>query len=230
MGLEFQNELMSLLLFSTSYQYPNHTLKLEWGNICYCHFICFLNKELNIPNSQWPLQKSPQIRIHLEGASRASRELYQWAYQSHHLESNCEFWSQTALYSIFIPQLRNRKIIDYRLSLRWRSAISRISYFQIRGGENQVSRRRILPDSCSCSCSFLFNIWVWETTQLKRNRASPEWCGPVGWVSSCKPKDFQFDSQSGHMPGLRVGSPLGGAWEANTHWCFSPSLSLFPSF
>ena len=31
-------------------------------------------------------------------------------------------------------------------------------------------------------------------------------------------------SQSEYMPGLRSRSPVGGAWEATTHWCFSPSF------
>ena len=31
-----------------------------------------------------------------------------------------------------------------------------------------------------------------------------------------------------HMPGLQARSPVGGMWEAITHWCFSSSLS--PSF
>ena len=31
--------------------------------------------------------------------------------------------------------------------------------------------------------------------------------------------------QSGQMPGLRTRSPVGGAWETTTHWCFSPFLS-----
>ena len=38
-------------------------------------------------------------------------------------------------------------------------------------------------------------------------------------------KGLRFDSQSGHMPGLWARSPVGGTWEAMTHWCFSPSLS-----
>ena len=29
----------------------------------------------------------------------------------------------------------------------------------------------------------------------------------------------------GHMPELQARSPVGGTWEATTHWCFSPSLS-----
>ena len=36
------------------------------------------------------------------------------------------------------------------------------------------------------------------------------------------------DSCSGHMTGVRTRSPVGGAREATTHWCFSPSFS-FPS-
>ena len=44
-------------------------------------------------------------------------------------------------------------------------------------------------------------------------------------VPACEPKDRQFDSQSGHMPGLQARIPVGGTWEATTHGCFSPSLS-----
>ena len=54
---------------------------------------------------------------------------------------------------------------------------------------------------------------------------SPGWSGSVDWVLACKPKGLQLDSRSGHMPGLRARSPVVGAWEAPTHWCFSPSLS-----
>ena len=52
----------------------------------------------------------------------------------------------------------------------------------------------------------------------------------VVWLSglSAKGLSCQFDSQSGHMPGLWARSPVGGAPEATIHWCFSPSLS--PSF
>ena len=55
---------------------------------------------------------------------------------------------------------------------------------------------------------------------------SPGWCGSVDWVPACEPKGHWFDSQSGHMPGLWARSPVGGAREATTHWCFSLSLSL----
>ena len=38
-------------------------------------------------------------------------------------------------------------------------------------------------------------------------------------------KGHGFDSQSENMPGLPAWSPVGGAWEATIHWCFSSSLS-----
>ena len=57
------------------------------------------------------------------------------------------------------------------------------------------------------------------------NVNSPGWCGSVDCVPACETKGHWFDSQSGHMPGLWVRSPVGGAWEATTHWCFSPPLS-----
>ena len=36
------------------------------------------------------------------------------------------------------------------------------------------------------------------------------------------------DSQSGHMPGLQTRSPVGGMWEATTHWCFFPLFLYSP--
>ena len=68
------------------------------------------------------------------------------------------------------------------------------------------------------------------------SETSPGWCGSVNWVRACEPRSCWFnswgcwfDSQSGHMPGLQARFPVGDAWEATTHWCFSPSLpfSLF---
>ena len=39
-----------------------------------------------------------------------------------------------------------------------------------------------------------------------------------------KPKGHWFNSQSGHMPGLQVRSPVGDMWEASTHWCLSNKI------
>ena len=58
---------------------------------------------------------------------------------------------------------------------------------------------------------------------------NPGWCGSVDWVQACESKGHPFDSRSGHMPGLWARFPVVGAWEATTHWCFSPSPPPFPS-
>ena len=63
---------------------------------------------------------------------------------------------------------------------------------------------------------------------LKSLIISPGWCGSVDWAPAYEPKGRQFDSQSGHMPGLQDRFPVGGVWEATIHWCFSPSFSLPP--
>ena len=47
----------------------------------------------------------------------------------------------------------------------------------------------------------------------------------MDWELACEPRGYRFDSQSGHMPGLWVKSPMGGVRGATTHRCFSPSLS-----
>ena len=42
----------------------------------------------------------------------------------------------------------------------------------------------------------------------KLPRMHPGWCGSVDWALSCDPKGHQFDSRSGHMPGLWLGPQL----------------------
>ena len=49
------------------------------------------------------------------------------------------------------------------------------------------------------------------------------WCGSVDWVPAC-----ELIPSLGHMPGLQARSPVVGAQEATTHWCFFPSLSPSP--
>ena len=38
----------------------------------------------------------------------------------------------------------------------------------------------------------------------------------MDWALAWEPKGRQLDSQSGHMPGLQVRSPVGGTWEVTT--------------
>ena len=66
-----------------------------------------------------------------------------------------------------------------------------------------------------------------EKGNNKKHFSGPGWCGSVDWAR-CKPKGHWFNSRSGHMPGLQARSPVGGMWEATTHWCFSPSRPPFP--
>ena len=57
---------------------------------------------------------------------------------------------------------------------------------------------------------------------------SPDQCGSVGWVSSCKGKGHGFDSRSGSVPGLQARPQLGCVREA-THQCFSHTSTFLSS-
>ena len=46
------------------------------------------------------------------------------------------------------------------------------------------------------------------------------WCDSVDWALACERKGCQFDSRSGHMPGLLARSLVQDVWEA-TKRCFS---------
>ena len=64
-----------------------------------------------------------------------------------------------------------------------------------------------------------------ESTGLERIWAL---AGVAQWIEcwpANEPKGCWFYSQSGYMPALQARSPFGGAQEATTHCCFSPSLS-----
>ena len=50
-----------------------------------------------------------------------------------------------------------------------------------------------------------------------KKKTSPGGHGSVGWALFCRVKGHWFDSWSGHMPGLWVRSPVGGAREATIH-------------
>ena len=56
------------------------------------------------------------------------------------------------------------------------------------------------------------------------------WCGSMDWVLACKPKDHQFNSQSGHMPGLWARSPVRGVWEATNQGISCTLMFLSLSF
>ena len=57
----------------------------------------------------------------------------------------------------------------------------------------------------------------------------PGWCGSVDWVPACEPKGHQFDSQSGHTPGLQARSPVGDTQEETISLMFLSLSSSLPS-
>ena len=60
---------------------------------------------------------------------------------------------------------------------------------------------------------------------LAQNKRSLALADVALWALAYGPKGRWFNSQSGHMPWLWARFPVGGTWEATTHWCFCPSLS-----
>ena len=43
-----------------------------------------------------------------------------------------------------------------------------------------------------------------------KSQMSPGWYGLVDWALACELKGYQFNSQSGIMPGFQARSPVGG--------------------
>ena len=76
-------------------------------------------------------------------------------------------------------------------------------------------------------CHIILHFNHTELDLKKEN--GPGWCGSMDWAPTCKPQGHLFDSQSEHIPGLQTKYQAGGAWEATTLWCFSPSIPPFPS-
>ncbi|XP_045039453.2 uncharacterized protein [Desmodus rotundus] len=70
------------------------------------------------------------------------------------------------------------------------------------------------PNSQNCEITGVTPVLV----QRDFNTNNRPWLGgSVDGAPACEPKGHQFDSQSGHTPGLWAKSPVGGAEEATTH-------------
>ena len=63
----------------------------------------------------------------------------------------------------------------------------------------------------------------WQMLWWFNNVVMPGWCGSVDWALAWEPRCCQFDSQSGHMPGLQAGSP---GWVQRGNWSMFLSLSF----
>ena len=65
----------------------------------------------------------------------------------------------------------------------------------------------------------------WGAIEVSGVNFKPRLVWLSGLSASLPPRGRPFDSQSGHMPGLRARFQVGDVREATTHGCFSPSLS-----
>ena len=124
-----------------------------------------------------------------------------------------------------------------------------IDWFFLRGREGQRDRQTdrhqfVVPLDYAFIRSFLYVPWLAmePTTLAYRDNALNNWAtwqGPEYLMSACAalagvaqwfqcgPANQRVTSSipsQGTCPGCRP-CPQWGAWEATTHWCFSPSLS-----
>ena len=67
--------------------------------------------------------------------------------------------------------------------------------------------------------------WNYAKYFVLRMSSGCGWCGSVVECWPVNPRVICSIHSLGHMPRLWAMSPVGGTWEATTHWCFSPSLS-----
>ena len=74
----------------------------------------------------------------------------------------------------------------------------------------------LLPVSTTHQPSLNFPPCLLRSASKNENSLGPGWCGSVDWVPACEPKGHQFDSQSGHMPGLQARCLVRGMWEVTS--------------
>ena len=117
--------------------------------------------------------------------------------------------------------------------LLWLSFIVRCMEGSSSYQKNSVNKNKTIISNMLYSL-VRFTLWPSKRSNFadapyiwKMCTSLPGWCGSVDRVPACEPKGCRFNSQSRHMPGFRAMSPVGSPWEATTHWCFYPSLSLF---
>ena len=89
-----------------------------------------------------------------------------------------------------------------------------------------------VPSSICCKTSLyaITSLLARPVLPITNNNSTEHWLIRLSGLRAdlwTKGSPVQF--QSRHMPELQVRSPVGGTWEATTHWCFSPFLLPFPS-
>ena len=109
-----------------------------------------------------------------------------------------------------IPKVNNYSPEGWRCKFTWKHLWKKRKIFQDR------SLRAVILAPCSSYLPKFHSTPFHDGSILWKNKMkafyitfchdisvfSPGWCGLVGWTLACKQKGHQFDSQSGHMPGL----------------------------
>ena len=106
-------------------------------------------------------------------------------------------------------------ITKYGCSARYTVSAKQASHIYSSVG----GRADILGITLSIWTKFASN-WKGGNGVLQNIDNVPGWCGSVDWVPACEPNVRQFDSQSGHMPGLRARVPRKGCMRGNHTWVF----------
>ena len=101
--------------------------------------------------------------------------------------------------------------------------------------ELEVEPRSVTPacDNHGAASNNIIRGW-WQFYLVRncpfgcfKKTTGPGWCGSVDWVPAWEPKGRQFDSQTGHMPGLWARSPAGMCKrQPHTDVSLPPFLSL----
>ena len=120
---------------------------------------------------------------------------------------------------------------ELQAQLRFRLAQQRVAglFFACSIGSRLWSISLPFFQNCVAFVSYIvlvckLTLYDYTLNKIIKTKRGPGWCALVDWAPAWKLKGNWFDSQSGHMPWLRAGSPVEDVWKATIHWCFSPSL------
>ena len=118
-------------------------------------------------------------------------------------------------------------IIPVKLFCNNHCSIQQIYYTRILPKISFMNHPIIKP-STIVFCQKFTTVILSPFTETLRSQSQPWLVWLNGLMLAWEHKGHRFNSQSGHMPGFRARSPIRGAWESTTHWCFSPFLLSFP--
>ena len=157
----------------------------------------------------WKSRFSPTAFLPWPPSAFSCREIY----------GPCNFWFWCGK----VPK------IEWGLGIVWARAW-RVLDFHPACSFHQLIHHLLLSSLSFLACEMHTNeelLWGFSKIIYVQALHSPDQCGSVVWALSRKVKSHQFDSQSGHVPGLWARSSV-GASERQPHIDGSLPLS-FPS-